>query len=60
MFLVQSFKTQNIAIASAIFVIVNIVTLGIVSWLFFKEPLTIIQIIGIALAIIAIFILEFK
>jgi len=60
MFLVQSFKTQNIAIASTIFVVVNIVTLGIVSWLFFKESLTLIQIIGIIIAIIAIFILELK
>lgn len=60
MFLVQSFKTQNIAIASAVFVIVNIVTLSIVSWIFFKEPLSTIQIIGIILAIGAIFLLEFK
>ncbi|MFA6324664.1 MAG: SMR family transporter [Candidatus Paceibacterota bacterium] len=60
MFLVQSFKTQNIAVASAIFVIINIITLGIVSWIFFKEPLSITQIIGIILALIAIFILEFK
>jgi len=59
-FLVQSFKTQNIAVASAVFVIINIVTLGLVSWLFFKEPLTTLQIIGIAIAIIAILILELK
>lgn len=58
MFLVQSFKTQNIAIASAIFVIINIITLGVVSWVFFNEPLSTIKIIAIIIAIIAIIILE--
>ena len=58
MFLIQSFKNTNIAVASAIFVIANIVTLAVVSWLFFNEPLSYLQIFGIVLAIIAIFILE--
>lgn len=57
MFLVKSFKTHNIAVASVIFVVANVVTLGIVSWTFFNEPLSVIQIIGIILAIIAIIIL---
>lgn len=39
-FLAQSFKYENIAMASAMFVIFNIVTLLIFSWLYFKEPLT--------------------
>lgn len=57
-FLIQSFKTTNIAVASAIFVIANILTLSIVSWLYFKEPLSTIQMIGVGLAIIAIIILD--
>ena len=58
MFLIQSFRNTNIAVASAIFVIANIVTLTIVSWMYFHEPLSLIQIIGIILAIVAIFLLE--
>ncbi len=58
MFLVQSFKNTNIAVASAIFVVANIITLTIVSWLFFNEPLSIIKIIGLLLAIVSILILE--
>ena len=58
MFLVQTFKTENIAVASAVFVIANIVTLLIVSWLYFGEPLSGIKIIGIIIAIIAILVLE--
>jgi len=58
MFLIQSFKHTNIAVASAIFVVANIVTLAIVSWLFFNEPLSTVQMIGVLLAIISIIILE--
>ena len=58
MFLIQSFKSTNIAVASAIFVVANVVTLAIVSWIFFHEPLSYLQIFGIILAIIAILILE--
>ncbi len=57
-FLIESFKTTNIAVASAIFVVSNILTLSIVSWVFFKEPLSTLQMIGIFVAIIAIVILE--
>lgn len=55
--LVESFKTHNMAVASAIFVVVNIVTLAIVSWLYFAEPLTSQQMVGISLAIVAVFFL---
>ena len=58
MFLIQSFKTTNIAVASAIFVVANIVTLAIVSWIFFNEPLSNLQIFGVLLAIVSIIILE--
>lgn len=58
MCLVQSYKTENIAIASAIFVIFNIVTLALVSWFYFNDKLSTMQMIGIFLAIIAVVILE--
>ena len=57
-FLVESFKTENIAVASAIFVLINIVTLAIVSWLYFGDKLSFIQIIGLVLAGTAIVLLE--
>lgn len=57
-FLIQSFKTQNIAIASTIFIIVNVVTLAFVSWLYFGDKLSILQIIGIGLAFIAVLLME--
>lgn len=57
-FLVQSFKNENIAVASTIFVIVNVATLSLVSWLYFKEPLSIYQIAGIIVACIGIVLLE--
>ena len=53
-FLAHSFKYKNIAVASTIFVIFNVITLSIVSWFYFKETLTPFQIIGIILGIISI------
>jgi len=44
-FLVFSFKYKNIAVASTIFVIFNILTLLLVSWFYFKENLNLFQII---------------
>ncbi len=57
-FLAQSFRFKNIAVASAIFIIFNIVTLSFVSWLYFKESLSLLQIAGIVIGIIAIVVLE--
>lgn len=57
-FLAHSFKYKNIAAASTIFVIFNIITLSIVSWFYFKETLTPLQLIGIALGISSIVFLE--
>jgi multidrug transporter EmrE-like cation transporter len=57
-FLAQSFKYKNIAVASVIFVIFNVVTLSLVSWLYFKETLSPLQILGIAVGICSIVILE--
>ena len=57
-FLVESFKYQNIAVASATFVIFNILSLLVVSWAYFGDKISLTQTIGIFLAIVAIFLLE--
>jgi len=57
-FLAQSYKFKNIAVASMIFVIFNIVTLAIISWFYFKETLSPMQILGIVLGISSVIILE--
>jgi len=57
-FLAQSFKYKNIAVASIIFVLFNIITLSIFSWFYFKETLSIISIIGIVLGLISVIVLE--
>lgn len=53
-----SFKSKNIAIASLIFTISNVIFLTLLSWLYYKEPLTTVQVIGMALGIFAIVFLE--
>ena len=58
MFLVETFKVENIAVASTIFVILNITTLLLVSWFYFDEKLSLVQLSGIALAFVAILLLE--
>ncbi len=57
-FLAQSFKYKNIAVASVIFVIFNVVTLSLVSWFYFKEKLSPLELSGIALGIAAIIVME--
>ena len=59
LFLVESFRSENMAVASTIFVIVNVVTLALVGWLYFGERLSILQIFGILCAFLAVFLLEF-
>jgi multidrug transporter EmrE-like cation transporter len=59
-FLAFSFKYKNIAVASVIFVLFNVITLALVSWLYFKEPLNTFQIIGIVLGLGAVILLEFS
>ena len=53
-----SFKSKNIAISSLIFTISNVVTLTLLSWLYYKEPLTLVQVFGIGFGIFAIIFLE--
>jgi multidrug transporter EmrE-like cation transporter len=57
-FLVESYKYQNIAVASAAVVVSNIVLLSIVSWFYFGQKFTVLQGVGLVLAIVVIFILE--
>lgn len=57
-FLAYSFKFKNIAVASTIFVVFNVVSLTIISWILFSEPPTIKQVIGILLGISAVVFME--
>lgn len=57
-FLAYSFKYKNIATASTIFVVFNIITLSFVSWFYFKETLNPYQLVGIAFGISSIVFLE--
>jgi len=57
-FLAYDFKFQNIAVASTIMVIINVVALSLLSWFFFKETLNGMQVAGILLGIAAVVILE--
>jgi multidrug transporter EmrE-like cation transporter len=58
LFLAESFKFKNIAVASTIFVIFNVITLSLASWFYFKEKLSGLELIGIFLGIAAIILLE--
>jgi multidrug transporter EmrE-like cation transporter len=57
-FLAYSYNYKNIAVASVIFVILNIVMLSIASYFYFGESLSLLQIVGITIGIIAIVVLE--
>ena len=57
-FLAQSYKFRNIAGASTTMTVINAILLIIVSYIYFKEPLNPLQIIGIALGFTAIIFLE--
>jgi multidrug transporter EmrE-like cation transporter len=57
-FLALSYKYKNIAVASVMFIMINVIILLFVSWLYFKEPLTILQTVGIVLGLISVVILE--
>ena len=57
-FLAQSFRTENIAVASLILILVNVITLSIVNWLYFKEPLNSYQMVGMVLGLASVTLLE--
>ena len=59
-FLSQSFRFKNIAVASLMLVLFNIISLLLVSWFIYQEKLSLIQIIGVLLGLISIIILELE
>jgi len=57
-FLAFSFKFKNIAVASLIFSLSNVIFLTLLSWLYYKETLTTFQIIGMLMGVAAVVFLE--
>lgn len=57
-FLVNSYKSEDIPVASIILVIFNVVILIFAGILFFGESINLLKIIGIVLCFISIFLLE--
>jgi multidrug transporter EmrE-like cation transporter len=53
-----SFREKNIAVASMMLIIFNVLSLALVSWLYFKEPLSQQQLAGLALGIATIIVME--
>jgi multidrug transporter EmrE-like cation transporter len=56
--LADSFKQKNMAVASMIFVVFNIVKLAIAGHILFHEKLSLQQLIGISIGFVSIAILE--
>lgn len=57
-FMAFSFKYKNIAVASVIFVLINIITLIAFSYFYWQERLSGLEVVGLTLGIIAIVLLE--
>lgn len=58
-FLAQSYKYEDVAVASMMMIIFNIITLTLVGYFVFKENITVFEIAGIFLGMASIFLLEF-
>jgi multidrug transporter EmrE-like cation transporter len=56
--LAYSFKFQNIATASLVLVLFNIISLALVSLIYFKEPLSSRELLGIVMGLAAVALLE--
>ncbi len=56
--LMWSFKYKNIAVASVLFVLFNALTLTLLSWWRYKEPLSMPQLAGMAIALAGVIVLE--
>lgn len=56
-FLAQSYRFENIAVASTMIVIFNVITLAFVSWLYFNKALSPLQIFGVLLGFTSVIIL---
>ena len=54
----MSYKYKNMAVASMIYILVNILTLVVISWVAYGEKLDTKQMVGMGLALIAVFLLE--
>jgi multidrug transporter EmrE-like cation transporter len=57
--LAYTYKFEDIAVASLVMVLFNILTLTVIGYFVFKENITIYEITGIALGITAMMFLEF-
>lgn len=51
-------REKNLAIANTILVTVNIISLACVSYFYFEEKLTLVQLIGISLSMIGVVMIE--
>lgn len=58
MCLVQTYRSENIAVATAVFIIFNLASLLLASWLWFGEPVVGWRLVGLLLAVAAVAILE--
>ena len=56
--LVESFKYENIAVASLMLVLFNLLTLTLVSWLYFHEAPSLLASCGLVVGVIALTLLE--
>ena len=56
--LIESYKFDNIAVASSILDISNVVILAVVSWIVFEEPLSFVQILGVCAGMVGLFLLQ--
>ena len=58
LFLAWTYKFKNMAVATIIYIFINVATLLLVSWIYYKEPLTAKQMIGVGLGLTSLFLLE--
>lgn len=56
----MTLRSQNLAIASLILVTANNITLILVSYFYFKDKFTLLQVVGIILSLIAVVLLEWE
>ncbi len=56
--LAYSYAFRNMAVATLLYVIFNILTLLIISWLWYNEPLNIKSLLGMTMGLLAIYLLE--
>lgn len=57
LFLAWTYKYENLAMATLFYILVNILTLALVSVFYYHEPLSIKQSIGLLLGLVSIFLI---